>query len=37
MEQTVVACVSGNTAACIGAGGGVVTPDEPGDPKIKNK
>lgn len=38
-EQMVMACVSGNVPACIGAGGGagVVTPDAPGDPSIKNK
>ena len=37
MAEMVMACVSGDTPACIGAGGGVVTPDLPGDPKIKNK
>ena len=34
--EMVMACVSGNVPACIGAGG-VVTPDVPSDPSIKNK
>ncbi len=37
MAEMVMACVSGDTPACVGAGGGAVTPDNPGDPGIKNK
>ena len=37
-EQLIMACVSGNSFACMAAAGGTgtVTPDDPGDPMIKN-
>jgi hypothetical protein len=38
MEQMMMACVSGNPVACMAAGGvGSVSPDNPGDPTVKNK